>query len=168
MSNAQIEKKILIVDDEVELGEALKDILSADFDQVDFVSDSTKAVQMIEQNNYTLILSDYKMPGLTGLDLVTRIRSLGLLTTIIWISGYVDKQMALNAVRLGVIDIIEKPVNAYELSKFIFRAYDIERRKAALIKDTDDNPNSRKMLGLLYASDNRIHKSRASHNGTNI
>jgi len=164
MMDSPLEKKILVIDDEVDLGEALQDILSTHFDQVDFVSDSTKAIDLINQNQYSLILSDYKMPGLSGLELATRIRGLGLLTTLVWISGAVDKQMALNAVRLGVLDIIEKPVEAEELSKHIFRAYDIERRRAEILRADEDNPNSRKVLGLLYATDPRIQKSRASNN----
>jgi len=164
MMDQLIEKKILIIDDEVDLGETLKELLSVNFDQVDFVSDSNRALEVIEKNKYTLILSDYKMPGLSGLELATLIRSRGLLTILIWISGYVDKQMALNALRLGVLDVIEKPTDPDEISKLIFRAYDIERRRAELIRADQDNPSSRKMLGLLFAGDSRIRKSRASNN----
>jgi DNA-binding NtrC family response regulator len=158
-----MENRILIIDDEVDLGIALQEILNDHFDRVDFVSDSTQALDLINQNQYNLILSDYKMPGLSGLELARRIRSQGLLTTIIWISGFVDRQMALNAIRLGVLDIIEKPVEANELSKFVFRAYDIVKRQAEILKSDTDNPNSRKMLGLLYSSDPRIQKSYASN-----
>lgn len=164
MSTAALDKHILIIDDETDLGEALQEILSLDFDKVDFVNDSTQALKRIEEGSYTLILSDYKMPGLSGLELASLVRSKGLLTTLVWISGYVDKQMALNALRLGVLDIIEKPVDPEELSRFIFRAYDIERRRYEIIRANQDSLTSRKMLGLLYASDSRIQKSRASNN----
>lgn len=156
---SQPNKSILIIDDEIDLGEALRDLISLEFEQVDLAHDPKLALEMIQKNQYALILSDYKMPGLSGLELAMRMRSQGFLTTLIWMSGYCDKEMALNGLRLGVLDILEKPIDTDSLSRYIHRAYDIERRRSEIISENGNVEQARKMLGLLYASDKRLKTS---------
>lgn len=157
------DRSILIIDDENELAEALKDLLSLDFTGVEYVDSAPAALSLVEKYNYSLILSDYKMPGLSGLDLAIRLRGQGNLTTLIWMSGYCDKEMCLNGLRLGIQDIIEKPIATEDLSKYIHRAVDIERRKKEIYANEEDSSSSHRMLGLLYATDKRLKRSLSSN-----
>jgi len=151
-------KGILIIDDETELAEGLQELLSAKFDNVEYVDNSTEALKHLADNQYELIISDYKMPGLDGLALARKLRAEGNLTPIVWISGHCDKEMALKGIRLGVEDIVEKPFTIENLAQSIFRVLELKRRSAELqlLTSQSEIASAKKMIGLLFAADQRF------------
>lgn len=158
-------ERVLIIDDEVDLGEAVRELLLEKFREVVFISDSKQALELLEQSHFDLILSDYKMPGLNGLELARKLGAAGNVTPVVWMSGYCDKAMAMNALRLGVLDIIEKPFDPDKIAKYVFRACEIERRKFEVQSCNEERKaQSKKILGLIFASDDRITTSRAAEN----
>jgi len=154
------EKSILVIDDEVELGEIMVDILSPHFNQVTYQASADLALEQIKRIDYDLILTDVNMPKLQGPELIRYTRAAGKLTPVIFVTAYADKEMVLKALRLGASDVIEKPFNPEEIIKSMDRTFEIERRRAQLILNqhhSEENGNSNlnkqeKMLGLLMVA----------------
>jgi DNA-binding response OmpR family regulator len=63
-------KKILLIDDEIDLGEILVEMLQPHYEVAEFISDSRIAKQILTEQNYDLVISDVLMPGLEGSDLI--------------------------------------------------------------------------------------------------
>lgn len=82
-------KKLCIVDDEVLIGEILAGYLSEDY-EITVFADSRKAMPHLLENNYDLILSDIKMPGITGLELLAAVREVNPVCKFILMSGHGD------------------------------------------------------------------------------
>ena len=103
--------KILIIDDD-ELGNEtlkllLKDILTQKVD-VDSIYSGKNAVSLIEQNKYDLVFLDNKLPDITGLEVLKQIKEKNIKTSVIFITGFSDEQLAVKAMKLGAIDYISK------------------------------------------------------------
>jgi DNA-binding NtrC family response regulator len=149
--------KILVIDDEIDICESIRDILKEEFPLVDIISNSTEAIQALKDASYSLILSDVAMPQLPGPELIRLVRSQGNLVPVIFISAYISKEVALTALRLGVADVVEKPFKIEHLMEAVKRVLEIDRRKTQFIIDNATKNSSqenldkqRKMLGLLH------------------
>jgi DNA-binding NtrC family response regulator len=159
-------KKILIIDDEPEIGEIIMDILTPHFPNCRFISDSKLALKNLETNKYSMIISDVTMPGLYGPDLIRHLRAIGCWTLVIFVTGHCNKETALTALRLGVEDLIEKPFEPDSLVQTVRRIFEIDKRRTQLIlenyeKNLEDPETLKKakMLGLLHLA-NESKKSR--------
>ncbi len=149
--------KLIIIDDEVELGEMLKSMFEEKFATVVHFSDPETGLAEVLKDNSSLIISDLKMPRLSGDQLVQKIRSQGILTPIIFLSGYVSKEVYAMALRLGVSDVFDKPFNFDYMSESIEKILEIEKRKKEYFVHASD-PNypkeklekEKKLLGLLH------------------
>ena len=130
MANATI----LIADDEPAVTTPLEAVLSADGYTIVVVSDGTAALERLEQDDIALVLTDLKMPGLDGMQLLEAIRSRELLAECIIITGEASVDTAVEAMRHGAYDYIEKPLTKQKLTRLkalISKAIDKEstRRK---------------------------------------
>jgi len=137
----KIQAQLLIIDDDKEILESLSDALAQVFSDVTSSSNADHAVETLNRNKFDLIICDHKMPQVTGLELIKIFRSEGCNIPIILHSGYVSKEVAISAMRLGVIDIIEKPCNMDEFCRTILRALLLEKQKARYYSgvDVDDS-----------------------------
>lgn len=149
-------KSIMIIDDEVGIGESLMEHLSEHYERVEYFFDPTEAQKALVDRDFSLILSDINMPKLLGPDLIRFVRAQGILAPVIFLTGFANKENILSAIRLGVSDVLEKPFDMDELFKSIDRVFEIEKRKIQLILDnyasenpTGDLKKQKKMLGLL-------------------
>jgi DNA-binding NtrC family response regulator len=102
-------KKILIVDDEVEIGEILYEIISASYSEVQYCSCPEVAIKKIQEDVFDLILTDVNMPKIPGLQLIKFLRDTKTATPIVLLTGFSDKALVEAANELGVFDIVEKP-----------------------------------------------------------
>jgi two-component system alkaline phosphatase synthesis response regulator PhoP len=109
-------KKILIVDDYEESCKLLAEILSSTYD-CSYTSDSTQAVRMINERRPDLILLDYKMPGVMGVDVCKQVRESATIkkTPIIFVSGAATIDERIKAFETGADDFISKPFHVKEL-----------------------------------------------------
>lgn len=105
-------KKILIIDDEIEIGEILCEIIAASYSEVQFCSCPEVALKKIQENIYDLILTDVNMPKIPGLQLIKFLRDTKIPTPIVLLTGFSDKILVEAANELGVFDIVEKPFTA--------------------------------------------------------
>ena len=87
--------RILVVDDEVELRESYVDFINLETEfEVDQCSNGEEAFVLCELINYDLIILDYRMPKMTGLQLINKLRAINnenCLTAIIFLSGFIDE-----------------------------------------------------------------------------
>lgn len=156
---AKHKSKILIIDDEPVICQVLYEILDSYFSSIQVCSDSSQASELLSKNEYDLILSDVMMPNLSGSELIRIIRSKGVLTPVIFITGQATKETLMAGIRLGVSDIIEKPFDSDVLVTSVRRLIEIEKRKVEWIlakADSKATPEQldkkRKMIGLFLVS----------------
>ncbi len=107
-----IRKKIFIVDDEPAMRSAIKDALSEfGYDVVCFAN-TQACLPEIERTGCNLLISDVKMPGVDGIEFLKHMRQKAPWIPMIMITGYGNIQMAVQAVKTGAADFIEKPFEA--------------------------------------------------------
>lgn len=111
-----MKKKIVIVDDFEESCQLMVDILSVEFDCV-YTCQSEKAIDLIQTEKPDIILMDYKMPHITGIELCKIIKNMAGLedTPIIFISGAVTSDERIETLEAGGDDFLSKPFHPKEL-----------------------------------------------------
>jgi DNA-binding NtrC family response regulator len=102
---------ILIVDDEQTIRETLSLVLSEERYITETAPDGKKALQLVQERNFDLMITDLKMPQMDGLDLMERVKKISPSTSVIIISAYATLESAIEALRLGAFDYIIKPLD---------------------------------------------------------
>src|SRR4051794_7924472 len=109
--------KVLIADDETSITAGLSAILSDEGYTVDVAHDGQKALERLRDEHYGVILADLKMPKLDGLSLLKELQSNNIPTECIIITGAGTVETAVDAMRQGAYDYIEKPLTAEKLNR---------------------------------------------------
>ncbi len=120
---------ILIVDDDTALLQALPHTLSLRMVQVqvDTADSAPGALELIQEHDYDAIVSDIKMPGMDGLALLTKLQALRPETPTLLITGHGEHQLAIQALRGGAYDYIQKPIDRDDLVASLQRAIQTRR-----------------------------------------
>ncbi len=108
--------KILIVDDECEILESLKNALEFEAFEVDTAKSVTEALKLIDKNYYAIILTDIAMPGETGLDLLKVVKQKNPLCNVIMMTGQSTFDRVVDAISAGACDYLLKPLIDMELT----------------------------------------------------
>jgi len=108
-------KKILIVDDDEELLEYLKEAVELENINVTCTDDPYNALELINSSNYDLVLLDYMMPDMDGIDLCSKIRGKAPGIKIILMTAFATVDNAVKAMKKGADDYISKPFKINEL-----------------------------------------------------
>ena len=117
--------KILIVDDQEELLTSLKRTLKyKGFDQVEICNRSRRALTLIQEERFDVVLLDIIMPEMDGLEVLETVKPLNPFTEFIIITGVHDIATAVKALRLGAYDYLVKPLDAARVIHTIERAYE--------------------------------------------
>lgn len=103
--------KILIVDDEKDITTTLKRYFTFEGYSVDTTNDPYTALKLINDDNYLLVISDIAMPGMTGIELLSRIKKYNGMIQVIMITGFVTLDNILTCLRLGADDCFLKPLS---------------------------------------------------------
>src|SRR5258706_7071255 len=105
--------QILLVDDDVTLLQALPQALYLRIDGVgvDTCDSAPEALNQIQEHDYDAIVSDIKMPGMDGLTLLAKIQALRPETPTLLITGHGEHDLAIQALRGGAYDFIQKPID---------------------------------------------------------
>lgn len=111
--------RVLIVDDNATLCSQLKRYLESKQFTVDTAGSGKEALSMLESSRYDVLLIDLKMPGLSGIDVLRWIRSKHVTSRVIVITGYGDTESAVEAMKLGAAEYIQKPFDPEELARRI-------------------------------------------------
>jgi DNA-binding NtrC family response regulator len=124
--------KILVIDDERSIRTTLKEILEYEKYQVDLAEDGQQGIDLIRKNEYDIILCDIKMPGMDGIEVLEKIQILTPDSPVVMISGHGNIDTAVESIKKGAFDFIEKPLDLNRLLITIRNAMD----KSNLITET--------------------------------
>jgi DNA-binding NtrC family response regulator len=116
--------KILIADDDHNLRTVLTKELSEGGNEVEGVESGTLAIELLERDEYDVLLLDLNMPGLGGMDVLKKIKTLELSTEVIILTAYSTLSTAVEAMKLGAYDYLTKPFKVEELRAIIGKAYE--------------------------------------------
>jgi DNA-binding NtrC family response regulator len=105
----KITHKILVVEHDAEFGESVKQLLESEMMEVSHVTKVTDAMSALMSEQFDLIISDLKLSGPTGLDLLRKVRAEKLEVPVIIMTSYTSIKCAAQALRLGAADYILKP-----------------------------------------------------------
>ncbi len=117
--------QILVIDDDKAHREGLVLLLQAYNYNVDHADGATPAMTLIRSKSYDLVLTDFKMQDVDGMELLKMINDYDPLLKVIMITGFSSIEHAVEAVHLGAIDYIPKPVDPQKLRKIIDRVLQI-------------------------------------------
>lgn len=124
--------KILVIDDERSIRSTLKEILEYEKYDVDLAASGPEGLEMFSQSEYDIVLCDIKMPEMDGMEVIEKIFDQGTDTQVIMISGHGNVDNAVQAIKKGAYDFIEKPLDLNRLLITIRNAMD----KSSLLTET--------------------------------
>lgn len=122
---------ILVVDDELSMREFLKILLEKDGHRVSSAPDGKTALELAAQHPFDLVVSDIRMPGMSGLELLAQLKQLKADIGVIMITAFASPDDAVAAMKNGAFDYITKPFNVDEIKSVI---------RAALKKKQKNEP----------------------------
>lgn len=124
--------KILVIDDEKAIRNTLKEILEFEGNQVDLAEDGPMGLELFENKSFDVVLCDIKMPQMDGIEVLDKLIEKNHEVPVIMISGHGNIDTAVEAIKKGAYDFIEKPLDLNRLLITIRNATD----KNALVQET--------------------------------
>lgn len=146
--------RILLIDDEEDSCKALSILLNQAGYTVDISNSGEDAMPQIKKKVYDLVISDLFLPGLSGIDILKRVKEDSPRTSVILITGNATAETAVEAMKEGALDYITKPFNFERLKIQVAKALE----KSQLVKE---NQYLRQQLHGRYRFDNIIGTSQA-------
>ncbi|BBO87691.1 sigma-54-dependent transcriptional regulator [Desulfosarcina ovata] len=103
--------KVLFVDDDEQILSIVQQFLSRSGFDVTTESNGLKAIEMVREHHFSVVFTDLIMPEISGMDLLKRIKAISPDTEVIVVSGYGTIESAIEAMKLGSYDFLQKPIN---------------------------------------------------------
>jgi len=157
--------KILVVDDDQNMREFLEIMLSRENYLVACAASAEKALGYCRKEQFDLVITDMKMPGVDGIEFIKRLKDIAPETMVILITAYASGETAVAAMKEGVYDYIEKGFDVEDLKTIIRNAFakkGIKKDDAIFIKEVQDAlcfgkiiGNSKEML-KVYSIINKV------------
>ncbi|MGN1221096.1 MAG: sigma-54-dependent transcriptional regulator [Candidatus Cryptobacteroides sp.] len=124
--------KLLIIDDERSIRNSLKEILADEGYDVDVAENGLQGLSMVEKEKYSVIFCDIKMPEMDGIEFLDKVEAMGIDAAVIMISGHGDIDTAVECIKKGAFDFIQKPLDLNRILITIKNATE----KVSLVKET--------------------------------
>jgi DNA-binding response OmpR family regulator len=122
-----ISKPILIVDDEKNIRLTLSQALETLGAEIDTAANGEEALAKLKGREFGLILLDIRMPGMDGMEVLRRVREIRPDIRIIMITAYGTIESAVEALKLGAVDFLQKPFDPEEIRELVSRVMDRDR-----------------------------------------
>lgn len=164
-----MKEKILIVDDEVGILETLSGILEDEGYQTYQSENAEDALKIIEKEDIDLVLLDVWLPGMSGIDAIKHIKGLNQQIAVIMISGHGNVEIAVQAVKFGAFDFLEKPLSIERVLITVERALQFRKleqeniklkssfkKKCELIGNSNQMNLIRQQIQLIAKGDSRV------------
>ena len=139
MDNTDAQKpRILLVDDEDSLLQGLSEFLRESGHNVETAASGQQAIDLLKERAFTLLVTDIRMPNISGLALLRHTREHCPDVQVILITGYASTESAIEALRLAAYDYIEKPFEMLELLQTIVNCLnhtELKRKHEALVEE---------------------------------
>jgi DNA-binding NtrC family response regulator len=117
-------EKLLIVEDEDTLCESLQRVFTRDGYEVDIAGSAESAFTLLNTKSYDLIITDIILPGISGIELLTKYRKQNPAQKVIVITAYASLVTAVEAIKAGACDFIIKPLMHDEMRRAVRNALD--------------------------------------------
>ena len=124
--------KILVIDDERSIRNSLKEILADEGYDVDVAENGVQGCEMVEKEKYRVIFCDIKMPEMDGMEVLDKLTEMGIDSAVIMISGHGDIDTAVECIKRGAFDFIQKPLDLNRIFITIKNATE----KVSLVRET--------------------------------
>lgn len=142
--------KILVIDDERAIRNTLKEVLEYEKHEVDLAEDGPTGIELFSANSYDIVLCDIKMQKMDGIEVLQKITELSGSVPVVMISGHGNIDTAVEAIKKGAYDFLEKPLDLNRLLITIRNAMD----KSTLVTQTQVLKNKvSKMYEIVGESD---------------
>ena len=161
MSDEANKYRVLIVDDEESMRDFLSIMLHREGYQVDTAVDGAQAVVHLRDHSYDLVISDIKMPRMTGLELLAHIKDRTPETVVLMVTAFSSTDEAVEAMKQGAYDYITKPFKNEEIRLIVKNA--LERRDLRR-----ENLALKEALGQRFSFDGLIGKSKSMQDVFNM
>jgi len=115
--------KVLIVDDELDFLETIIKRLRARNIEVSGVESGPKALELLNEQDFDVVILDVKMPGMDGIETLREIKKKKPLTEVIMLTGHASVESGIQGMQLGAFDYLMKPVALEELLDKVRQAY---------------------------------------------
>jgi DNA-binding NtrC family response regulator len=144
--------KVAIIDDEKDIRESISQWLTLTGYETDVYPDADSALKIFGNGYPGVVISDIRMPGLDGMELLQRLTRLDPEIPVILITGHGDVPMAVHAMRVGAYDFLEKPFEPEKISKLTLSAMKLRQTSLELVKFKKDfsgiNKDLTKLIGV--------------------
>ncbi len=172
--------KILVIDDERSIRNSLKEILSDEGHEVDTAEDGASGLGMAGKEKYNAIFCDIKMPGMDGLEVLDKLVAEGIDAAVVMISGHGDIDTAVECMKKGAFDFIQKPLdlnrilitlkNATEKVSLVKENKMLKKKVygADMIGDSEPMQRIREMIAKVAPTDARVLITGANGSGKEL
>ncbi|MBI2823496.1 MAG: sigma-54-dependent Fis family transcriptional regulator [Planctomycetia bacterium] len=114
--------RVLVVDDHAPARQSIADILRQSRHEVELCASAVEALALVQREGFDVIITDLQMPGMSGLDFIRRLECLAHGAQIVMITAHATVASAVEAMRRGAFDYVEKPFDADRLERLVARA----------------------------------------------
>jgi len=132
--------RILVVDDDQDFAESMGELIELEGHQSVLAYNGIEALEIFKQNNIDIILVDFKMPGINGIETLLEIRKLNSTVPVFMMTAFANKKLINDAKKQGVIEVLDKPLDINELVKIFSGINGL--RNILLLDDDRDFANS--------------------------
>ncbi len=173
--------KILVIDDERSIRNTLKDILEFEKHKVVVAENGLQGLEIATNQLFDLIFSDIKMPELDGMDLLVALKEKEIDAPIVMISGHGNIETAVESIKKGAFDFIEKPIdlnrllitvrNALDKSNLVTETKTLRRKvssKQQMIGESPEIQKVREMIEKVAPTDARVLITGANGSGKEV
>ncbi len=150
---------ILVIDDEKSIRSTLKEILEYEDHQVHLATNGPEGLELFKANTYDVVLCDIKMPDMDGIEVLDNIFTLTTEIPVIMISGHGNIDTAVEAIKKGAFDFIQKPLdlnrllitirNAMDKSHLITETKDLKRQVSKTYEMIGESPAMKKVKEMI-------------------
>lgn len=146
-------KKLLVIDDEPAIREGVRRILESESFQVETFANGHAALERIKQEPFDLVVTDLKMPGISGMEVLKAIKEIQPDLPVIFITGYSSVDSAVEVMKLGAVDYIAKPFTPEEMLSTIRLALEqrvVDLGDLYLLKELRDGEGFDRFVGKSH------------------
>ncbi len=124
--NERPQKKVLVIEDEENTLDAIRDIFLKMDCKVDIASDGEKGFQLINEDSYDLVVTDLKLPGKSGLEILEALKDISPVTKVIIITAYGEPNSMEGANKIGAFSCLKKPFRMKDMISVAEQALGIQ------------------------------------------
>ena len=133
--------RILVVDDNARARQSMADVLTAAGHEVESSASAVEALRLLDRQSFDVILTDLQMPGMNGLEFIRALESRGCEAQVAMVTAFASVGSAVEAMRHGAFDYIEKPFDAEQLEQLVARALVQAEREGKRSSVPGENPS---------------------------